>query len=615
MTIIGFFMTGCDSPTDSREDGPAEPVAPASIAVTPVTAYVGQGEQLRFTATVGPLGAPQDVTWSVTPAGAGSITAGGLLTITGADVGNTLTVTATVVNHPALFSTATVTVPKPISITVTGIPSQYSGQWGGIQLRNLETGNWVARGDLSISGSAATSSLWDWNRNNQFATPGDYEVSLTIGSGDSARIYRIAEMNITTGANTIPFSTFTFIPPMTITVTGIPQQYHGMDITLRDPETRAGIARGWAWIYGSAGTFTLLDWDWNNQFATPGDFEVRLIYGEGGVYRIAEMNIIAGSNTIPFSAFTLIPPITVTVTDIPTGYQGGNRFAEIIFRVPGGTTDYIDWGWAEITGSSVTITFGGTIPGIYDVDLFFFHGDWRDSVYTASARNITASSNIPFSQFAALPPSITITITGIPSQYQNGFGTVELSGADYEFDQSRTAITSSSAVFRFWFADPGTYEIRLIVEGSARWMEGFASARPIAADTTIPWSAFNFVDGGEVMSVTITGIPTRYHGEWANVLLRVPGAWIWVIVDSAWISGPSVTFGLGIAVPGVHDVMLWLNDGEVVYFLPPRNIYAGVSIPFDDFTLATSGAFLENLERSKQRPPGRSRIHPLRAHQ
>ena len=106
--------------------------------------------------------------------------------------------------------------------------------------------------------------------------------------------------------------------------------------------------------------------------------------------------------------------------------------------------------------------------------------------------------------------------------------------------------------------------------------------------------------------ITITGIPSRYHGEWADLELenRRTSDWDWA---EAIISGSSTAFWFENIVPGVYDVIFHIcGDHECVdYFLPSRNITAGIRIPFSQFTLAPWN-FYENLERSEQRPPNRS---------
>ncbi|MCL2191325.1 MAG: hypothetical protein FWB79_05000 [Treponema sp.] len=482
----------------------------------------------------------------------------------------------------------------PATITITGIPSEYHGSWGNLELMFPDTGNRTGWSRVDTIGSTATFTL--------SVVPGIYHVFFSHGWGTHV----IPSIDITEGANTIPWSAIA--PPLTITVTGIPSEYHSSwgTIELIFPNTGNRVGSGSTHITGTSATFTLA--------GLSGLYEVRLRFGSDDnarVYRTRNITYLypEGANTIPFSAFAFMPPITVTITGIPSQYQD-NVWGEIVFMVPG-TASGIAWGEARITGSSVTFTLGNVAPGTYDVHLLFFNGELL-GIYTISARNITEDNSIPFGQFAVLPPSVTITVTGIPSGYQDGFGEMDLrctATGDWRSD-SWTAITGSSAVFRFWFVDPGTYDVYLWVEGSTRWGEAIASARNIARNTTIPWSAFNFVYGGELMPITITGIPSRYHGDWGDLYLYFPGTSNRVARNEVFPVSSSTTFGLR-AAPGIYDVVLWLNDYGVRYTLPSRNISPGINIPFDQFTpspIVLSGV----LEQQERTPRGRSRERLLR---
>jgi len=103
---------------------PTPPPAPEAVTVYPSAPTVTQGQTQQFTATVLPAGAPLGVTWSVEPETAGTITQaagttlGGLLTLTGAAAGDTVTVRATATDT-AIYGEATVTVrPAPDSVEV-----------------------------------------------------------------------------------------------------------------------------------------------------------------------------------------------------------------------------------------------------------------------------------------------------------------------------------------------------------------------------------------------------------------------------------------------------------------------------------------------------------------
>ncbi|MCL2380439.1 MAG: hypothetical protein FWC64_02465 [Treponema sp.] len=73
---LAVSLAACDNPAGGGTQG----VAPVDVTVTPGTATIGQRGEMTFTATVGPEGASQAVTWSITPAGAGTF-AGNVLTV------------------------------------------------------------------------------------------------------------------------------------------------------------------------------------------------------------------------------------------------------------------------------------------------------------------------------------------------------------------------------------------------------------------------------------------------------------------------------------------------------------------------------------------------------
>ena len=509
------------------------PPTPASVTVTPAAAYVAQGRQRQFSATVGPEGAPQAVAWSVAPTGAGTVTAGGLLTVTGAAPGDTLTVTATAVDHPAVFNTATVTVAEPITVTVTGIPLEYQSRGMDMELRNPETGQTVAGAWVSVSDPEATFNLMERDTENQFVMPGDYDVRLVFWYNHARRMYRIAEINVISGANTIPWSAFTLAPPVNVTVTGIPDQYHGA-----------------------------------------------------------------------FSLMALTIPGTMNV--IHTSHEG-------------------------ISGSSVTFTFYGLGLELYDVILHFVgdEGPVISVVYRASSRSIsTGTHSVLWSAFAAVPPCITITVTDIPAEYRNGYGWIysqqrSVERGVFEFNYE-TEITGASATFRFWFYTPGIYDLELFFEGWGRWGRSYMFGKNVTTTTTISWSDLYFHSGGDVMPVTVTGIPERYHGNWGELILYVLGTSNRVIGSLVHPVNASTTFRLSSggrgslrppppeppppdewplppepdedngfppppigysartgAAPGIFDTVLWLGNNR--YTLSSEPFYAGASIPFGRF--------------------------------
>jgi len=263
---------------------------------------------------------------------------------------------------------------------------------------------------------------------------------------------------------------------------------------------------------------------------------------------------------------------TITVTGIPSRYIGFER------RVGGWVTPT-----SIISGDSATFVFVG--PGVYAVSLNLWDG--RASVqYLASPRNINEGQNtIPFSYF--LDNTLTITISGIPSQYNGWVGLLWLGNAA----QSNPRVTDNSMTFAKVGSEwAGIRAIRLDINDDAGNRAGFriSSMNISAGSNSIQWSAF-----AEVPTISITSIPSQYHEINGAIFLRTPEIGWWDSFGSVqvhWVNDLASSV-LWDAAPGVYDVFFsiggtfagsGLNIAE--YFSFAREIEIGRnSIPFSAF--------------------------------
>jgi len=398
----------------------------------------------------------------------------------------------------------------PITVTITGIPSGHSR--GMLVLQNLVTGGSVDWSEVRVEGASIS---FPFN-----AFPGTYNLRFMLFENGAFSEYFLASRSITTGANTIPFSDFTPVEQISITVTGIPNQYTGVGgrMYLTYPGTLNWMGEGSIWVSSSSATFTMR--------AIPGAYDVHLRFWYDntwsllGAYSAPSVNITAGENTIPFTAFQIFEPMTITVTGIPGRYAGGE--GGIILNTPG----FIDWVadglvW-PIEGSSAIFTVFA-MPGTYDVALYFEFetGDgWDFVLYSVSRRNITAGANtIPFSAFSRVP-QMSITVTGIPSQYVDAgnWGDVALmlpgteNGVAWGEARVRGASLTMDLFTSIWvFNTPGTYDVILSLSDGT-WREYFAPSRTLTAGTnTIPFSAFTRVPSGlaETLEPSERAMPGR----------------------------------------------------------------------------------------------------------
>ena len=400
----------------------------------------------------------------------------------------------------------------PITVTITGIPSGYHDSWGTLSLRHPEGGN-AGWSEARVEGASVSFTFIS-------AVPETYSLRLRLGSSE----YFIASRNLTAGANTIPLSTFTPLEQISITVTGIPDRYIGGvggNMRLKHPGTLNQMSGEWAWISSSSATF------WMHAILGTYDVHLRFWYDNDwsllGAYSAPSVNITTGENTIPFTAFQIFEPMTITVTGIPGRYAGGE--GGIILNTPG-FIDWVadDWVW-PIEGSSATFAVFA-MPGTYDVALYFEFetgdDDWDFVLYSVSRRSITAGANtIPFSAFSRVP-QMSITVTGIPSQYVDAgsWGWVELMlpGTENVVAGSEARVRGASLTMDLFawhiewvFNTPGTYDIILSLSDGTR-REYFAPSRTLTAGTnTIPFSAFTLVPSGfaETLESSERAMPGR----------------------------------------------------------------------------------------------------------
>jgi len=346
--------------------------------------------------------------------------------------------------------------------------------------------------------------------------------------------------------------------------------------------------------------------DGDSMFDQPGNYEVRLeicCCNGGYVYRTGAIQIQSGANTIDWDEFTLVPPVTITITGIPPQYDGGYAF--IALMAPGSIT-FIAGTEAYITGPDLTATMQGAGHGTFDVLLALSSPHWEVlEVYTAPSVQVTDDIVIPFGQFSPRPPSITLTITGIPAEYQGDYAEVQiLCHATSTWDDSFVMVTGPSAAARFWLAAPGTFDVYVYIVGTDRWGHFYAEGITLGATATIQWNSLTWIQGGELMRVTVTGIPSEYNDRWVELILRCTESLGSVDGSSTEVQDSSAMFRFSQAGPGLFNVELWVFDGGFRndYFVEEIYIYHGATIPFDQFDE------LQHLSHSAD--AGRARVAP-----
>jgi hypothetical protein len=271
---------------------------------------------------------------------------------------------------------------------------------------------------------------------------------------------------------------------VTITITGTSTEY-GCELTLLSSGNQIAGEKGI--IVGSTAVFTLDD-------VIPGTYEVRLYISES-FYRIASQTI-AKENTIPFSAFALMPPIEILISGIPSQYI--NTLGGLSLYSSGRwiTSDFL---W-DIDSAVASFSLTGVLPGTYEVRLEFGIG-FNRNYYRIPSRAVTAETNtIPYSAFNFMPP-IDITITGISSEYNGKEVFLSISDPNDNSGESslpqpgygyNDVINGTSHTFTLRGYLPGTYIVALLLDNGVDWNFYRISSKSITAGTnTIMFSAFS----------------------------------------------------------------------------------------------------------------------------
>jgi len=207
-------------------------------------------------------------------------------------------------------------------------------------------------------------------------------------------------------------------------------------------------------------TFELFETESEELFASPGNYEVQLWFEFSEEAYIVTKTIDQGHNTIQFNEFSPLPPMYITVTDIPHEFlhvYGG----VVIHLFNGGLYSYST---SEVEGSSVTFEFWNLSPGTFDIS-FRTAINYMD-VWRLSSKQITAGMSISFNDFKEPPGPMSIIITDIPGMYHDGWGLIELyypEDDEWDVGYGYAEITSSSTFWieSYWPLSPRTYRIIL----------------------------------------------------------------------------------------------------------------------------------------------------------
>ena len=600
IAVIGFSMTGCDTPTNVQENG-LHPVTPTSAAVSPTVATVGRGGTLQLTATIGPTGAPQTVNWTIEPQGSGTITAGGLLTVAADAPLGLLAVTATAANHPTVLGSAIVTVtadapPAPESVSV--IPPTATLAQGG----TLQFATTVA--------PAGASSAVTWSVEPPASGTITAGGLLTVPANAPAGTFVVRATAVghgtVSGAATVTVGTLPTGAPASVSVsppTAIVAQGGTLQLTAAVVPATASQSVTWNIVPATSGVTV----------TSEGLLTVASYAPIGSLVVTAAASnhpAVLGAAIVTITADALSPPASVVVTPpaatVPRG--GTQQFAAAVLPVlaspavtwsvePSASGAITAGGLLTVstdaplgaltvraTASSTAVSGTATItvtadPGPHYVYLHLVRADLGFAAFygVTSSRIINEGHNtvswLAFEYLWSEEVTGTITITNIPTDYLNWWSGIGLESANNSRSMGRMMIgggqiTGSSATFLI-FDEPGIYDVYIWLDcpDGLDWADYVAYSRTInAGANTIPWANFERIYGGgdpapvPHVTITVKDIPDRYIGGLARMDLMDPVAGDVVGWDGTRdVTGSSITMFFWDATPGVYDVRLILD--------------------------------------------------------
>lgn len=177
---------------------------PIAVSVSPMSATLYGGQTQQFAATVVNTNNTA-VTWSISPAGVGTISAGGLYTAPATiSTQQTVTATATSVADPTKAASAAVILMPPVAVSVNP-PSVtlYATQTQQFTATVTNTSNTAVTWTVSPAGTGSIDAS------------GNYTAPASIPSQQTVTVTAVSQANTTKSAS----ATVTLMPPITISIT------------------------------------------------------------------------------------------------------------------------------------------------------------------------------------------------------------------------------------------------------------------------------------------------------------------------------------------------------------------------------------------------------------
>ena len=308
---VTFYYSGA---TGTYSTGSAN--STVSVTVTPPAASLGAGQTAQFSATVGGT-SNQQVTWGISPTGAGGISSSGLYTAP-ASISSlqTVTVQATSVANSTAVGTATVTL-TPVAVTVTPPTGSL-------------TANLTLQLSATVTGSSNTAVTWSILNSGPgtVSASGLYTAPASIAAQQTVTVQATSAADATKTAT----ATITLIPTVAIAVTP-PTGSLTANLTLQLTATVTGssnTAVTWSILNSGPGTVSA-----SGLYTAPASIAAQQTV-------TVQATSAADSTKTATATITLYPAVAIAVTP-PTGSLTANLTLQLSATVTGSGNTAVTW--------------------------------------------------------------------------------------------------------------------------------------------------------------------------------------------------------------------------------------------------------------------------------
>jgi PKD repeat protein len=327
-----------------------------------------------------------------------------------------------------------------------------------------------------VFGDGSTSPVQ--NASHTFATPGTYQVNLTVSN--------------TGGKSTSTLQVITVIPSGT-TASFVANPTSGtVPLAVQFNDTSSNSPTSWYWVFGDGNTSIVRNA--THTFTTPGTYQVNLTASNAGDKSTSPLQTITVTQSGPTASFVANPtsgtaPLAVQFTDTSTDSP-------------------TSWFWVFGDGSTSTVqnvTHTFAVPGTYQVNLTISNAGGK-STSALQAITVTKSVPTPVLTITGIDPTtwtnnvavpVTITGTGFNTTTkpaviltQTGYGNITLSGISASSGESLIGIVPAGI-------SPGVWNV-VVINPSGQ--EATNASVQYTATTTTP-------------TQTPTPIVTQHHGS------------------------------------------------------------------------------------------------------